>query len=151
MSLKSQIDNDIKQAMLAKDKDALTALRSIKSLILLEETKEGTVGGDLKAEEELKLLTKAAKQRRESADIFKTQGREDLSSKELAELAIIERYLPKQLSSEELEAKVKDILTRVGAKGPADMGKVMGVATKELAGQADGKVVSETVKRLLVQ
>ncbi|MDJ1499262.1 GatB/YqeY domain-containing protein [Xanthocytophaga agilis] len=151
MSLKSQIDNDIKQAMLAKDKDALTALRSIKSLILLEETKEGTVGGDLKAEEELKLLTKAAKQRRESADIFKTQGREDLSSKELAELAIIERYLPKQLSAEELEAKVKDILTRVGAKGPADMGKVMGVATKELAGQADGKVVSETVKRLLVQ
>lgn len=151
MSLKSQIDNDIKQAMLAKDKDALTALRSIKSLILLEETKEGTVGGDLKAEDELKLLTKAAKQRRESADIFKTQGREDLSSKELAELAIIERYLPKQLSSEELEAKVKDILTRVGAKGPADMGKVMGVATKELAGQADGKVVSETVKRLLVQ
>ncbi|MDJ1469374.1 GatB/YqeY domain-containing protein [Xanthocytophaga flava] len=151
MSLKSQIDNDIKQAMLAKDKDALTALRSIKSLILLEETKEGTVGGDLKAEEELKLLTKAAKQRRESADIFKTQGREDLSSKELAELAIIERYLPKQLSAEELEAKVKDILNRVGAKGPADMGKVMGVATKELAGQADGKVVSETVKRLLVQ
>lgn len=151
MSLKSQIDNDIKQAMLAKDKDALTALRSIKSLILLEETKEGSVGGDLKAEDELKLLTKAAKQRRESADIFKSQGREDLSSKELAELAIIERYLPKQLSAEELEAKIKDILTRVGAKGPADMGKVMGVATKELAGQADGKVVSETVKRLLVQ
>ena len=151
MSLKSQIDADIKQAMLAKEKDALIALRSIKSLILLEETKEGATGGDLKTEDELKLLTKAAKQRRESADIFKTQNREDLASKELAELAIIERYLPKQLSAEELETKVKDIIGRVGATGPADMGKVMGVATKELAGQTEGKLISEAVKRLLVK
>ncbi len=151
MSLKSQIDADIKQAMLAKEKDALIALRSIKSLILLEETKEGATGGDLKTEDELKLLTKAAKQRRESADIFKTQNREDLASKEMAELAIIERYLPKQLSAEELETKVKDIIGRVGATGPSDMGKVMGVATKELAGQTEGKLISEAVKRLLVK
>ncbi len=151
MSLKTQIDADIKQAMLAKDKDALTALRSIKSLILLEETKEGSTDGDLKTEDELKLLTKAAKQRRESAEIFQQQNREDLATKELAELAIIERYMPKQLSTEELEAKVKDIISRVGATSPADMGKVMGVATKELAGQADGRIVSETVKRLLAK
>lgn len=151
MSLKSQIDADIKQAMLAKDKDALTALRSIKSLILLEETKEGSTDGDLKAEDELKLLTKAAKQRRESADIFKTQNRDDLATKELAELAIIERYLPKQLTADELEAKVAEIISRVGASSPADMGKVIGVATKELAGQAEGRLISETVKRLLVK
>ncbi len=151
MSLKTQIDADIKQAMLAKDKDALTALRSIKSLILLEETKEGSASGDLKADDELKLLTKAAKQRRESAEIFQQQGRTDLADKELAELAIIERYLPKQLSAEELEIRVKDILSRVGATSPADMGKVMGVTTKELAGQADGRAVSEMVKRLLAK
>lgn len=148
MPLKTQIDADIKQAMLAKEKDTLTALRSIKSLILLEETKDGN-HGEVKPEDELKLLTKAAKQRRESAEIFQQQNREDLASKELAELAIIERYLPKQLSASDLEAKVKEIISRVGATSPADMGKVMGTATKELAGQADGRAVSEMVKQLL--
>ncbi|QHT70402.1 GatB/YqeY domain-containing protein [Rhodocytophaga rosea] len=148
MALKQQIEGDIKNAMLAKDKDALRALRAIKSLILLEETKEGA-GGELTQDAEMKLLTKAAKQRRESADIYKTQNREDLASAELQELEIIERYLPKQLSVADIQAKLRDIISRVGAKGPADMGKVMGVATKELAGQADGKVVSAQVKELL--
>ncbi len=150
MSLKTQIDADIKQAMLAKEKDTLTALRSIKSLILLEETKDGS-HGEVKPEDELKLLTKAAKQRRESAEIFQQQNREDLATKELAELSIIERYLPKQLSAGELEAKVKEIISRTGAASPADMGKVMGAATKELAGQADGRAVSEMVKQLLAK
>ena len=150
MSLKTQIDNDIKQAMLAKEKDTLTALRSIKSLILLEETKEGGTG-EIKPEDEVRLLTKAAKQRRESAEIFQQQNRHDLADKELAELAVIERYLPKQLAADELEAKLRDIISRVGAASPADMGKVMGIATKELAGKAEGRAISETVKRLLAK
>ena len=148
MSLKTQIDADIRQAMLAKEKNTLTALRSIKSLILLEETKDGS-HGEVKPEDELKLLTKADKQRRESAEIFQQQNREDLAAKELAELAIIERYLPKQLSAGELEARLREIISRTGAASPADIGKVMGAATKELAGQADGRAVSEMVKQLL--
>ena len=148
MSLKTQIDADIRQAMLAKEKDTLTALRSIKSLILLEETKDGS-HGEVKPEDELKLLTKAAKQRRESAEIFQQQNREDLAAKELSELSIIERYLPKQLSAGELEARLREIINRTGAASPADIGKVMGAATKELAGQADGRAVSEMVKQLL--
>jgi uncharacterized protein YqeY len=148
MALKQQIEGDIKKAMLAKDKDALRALRAIKSLILLEETKEGSTG-ELSSDAEMKLLTKAAKQRRESADIYKAQNREDLAAAELQELEIIEKFLPKQLSEAELQTKLQEIISRVGAKGPADMGKVMGIATKELAGQADGKVVSAQVKELL--
>ena len=148
MSLKTQVENGIKDAMRAKDQDTLRALRAIKSLILLEETKGGA-SGDLTADDELKLLTKAAKQRRESADIYKTQNRPDLLEKEEAELAIIEQFLPKQLTEEEVRAKLQDIITRIGASSPADMGKVMGVATKELAGQADGRVVSTLVKSLL--
>jgi uncharacterized protein len=148
MALKEQIEGDIKKAMLAKDKDGLRALRAIKSLILLEETKEGS-NGILTQDAEMKLLTKAAKQRRESADIYKTQNREDLAQAELQELEVIERYLPKQLSEAEIRSKLQEIISRAGAKSPADMGKVMGVATKELAGQADGKVVSALVKELL--
>lgn len=148
MSLKTQVESGIKDAMRAKDQDTLRALRAIKSLILLEETKGGA-SGELSADDELKLLTKAAKQRRESADIYKTQGREDLLQKEEAELAVIEQFLPKQLTEEEVKAKLQEIITRVGASAPSDMGKVMGVATKELAGQADGKVVSALVKGLL--
>jgi uncharacterized protein YqeY len=150
MALKEQIEGDIKKAMLAKDKDGLRALRAIKSLILLEETKEGS-NGTLTQDAEMKLLTKAAKQRRESADIYKSQNREDLAGAELQELEVIERYLPKQLTEAEIRTKIQDIIGRVGAKSPADMGKVMGVATKELAGQADGKVVSAVVKDLLNQ
>ncbi len=148
MSLKTQVESGIKDAMRAKDQDTLRALRAIKSLILLEETKGGA-SGELSADDELKLLTKAAKQRRESADIYKTQGRADLLEKEEAELAVIEQFLPKQLSEDEVKSKLQEIITRVGAAGPSDMGKVMGVATKELAGQADGRVVSTLVKALL--
>lgn len=148
MSLKQQIDNDIKKAMLARQKEELEALRSIKSLILLAETEKGG-SGDVAADVENKLLMKAAKQRKESADIFSQQGRKDLADKELAQLEIINRYLPKQLSADEIEAALKKIIAETGASGPQDMGKVMGVATKSLAGQADGKVISELVKKLL--
>ena len=148
MSLKKQIDENIKKAMLAKDQDALRALRAIKSLILIEETKEGG-GGELTEDDELKLLMKAAKQRKDSAEIFLTQKREDLAKKELDELAIIEQYLPKQLTEEEVKVKLEEIISRIGASSPADMGKVMGLATKELAGKADGKTISQIVKSLL--
>lgn len=148
MSLKTQIDEAIKTAMKAKDQDGLRALRAIKSLILLAETAEGK-SGDLSTDEEMKLLTKAAKQRKDSADIYKQQGREDLLKKEMDELAIIEQFLPKALSDDELKAKLQEIVARVGATSAKDMGKVMGVASKELAGLADGKKISETVKSLL--
>lgn len=148
MSLKQQIDGDIKKAMLAKNKEELEALRSIKSMILLAETEKG-VSAEITADVENKLLMKAAKQRKESADIFSQQGRKDLADREQFQLDIINRYLPKQLSHEEIEGEVKKIIAEVGAKGPQDMGKVMGVATKKLAGQADGKVISELVKKNL--
>lgn len=149
MSLKQQIDSDIKKAMLAKNKEELEALRGIKSLILLAETEKGGSGGDVSSDVESKLLMKAAKQRKESADIFTQQNRKDLADKELVQLEIINRYLPKQLSTEALEGELKKILEETGAKGPQDMGKVMGIATKKLAGQADGKVISDMVKKLL--
>lgn len=148
MSLKQQIDGDIKKAMLAKNKEELEALRGIKSLILLAETEKGG-SGDVSSDVESKLLMKAAKQRKESADIFTQQGRQDLADKELLQLEVISRYLPKQLSEEEITTAVKQIIEEVGAKGPQDMGKVMGVSTKKLAGQADGKVISDLVKKLL--
>lgn len=148
MSLKQQIDNDIKSAMLAKNKEELTALRSVKSLILLAETEKGG-SGDINLEAENKLLMKAAKQRKESAEIFQKEGREDLAKKELFELEVISRYLPKQLSEDEIAVEIKKIIEQVGAKGPQDMGKVMGTATKQLAGKADGKMISEIVKKLL--
>jgi len=148
MSLKQQIDNDIKKAMLAKNKEELEALRAIKSLILLAET-EKKATEEISADAENKLLMKAAKQRKESAEIFTQQGRQDLAVKEQAQLDIISRYLPKQLSTEEVEAEVKAVIAEVGAAGPQDTGKVMGAATKKLAGQTDGKVIAEIVKKLL--
>lgn len=148
MSLKQQIDNDIKSAMLAKNKEELTALRSVKSLILLAETEKG-VTADISQETENKLLMKAAKQRKESAEIFQKEGRDELAQKELFELEVISRYLPKQLTEDEIVSEVKKIIEQVGAKGPQDMGKVMGTATKLLAGKADGKMISEIVKKLL--
>lgn len=148
MSLKQQIDNDIKHAMLAKNKEALEALRSIKSMILLAETEKGG-SGDISPETENKLLMKATKQRKESADIFHKEGREDLAQREILQLDIISRYLPKQLSEEEVKTELQKIITQVGAKGPQDMGKVMGTATKQLAGKAEGKLISEIVKKLL--
>lgn len=148
MGLKEQIDGDIKKAMLARDKEELEALRSIKSLILLAET-DKSASGELSMETENKLLLKAAKQRKESADIFQQQNRQDLAGKELFQLGIISRYLPKQLSEEEIQNELNAIITQVGAKGPQDLGKVMGLATKSLAGKADGKLISELVKKLL--
>ncbi len=149
MSLKTQIDIDIKTAMLAKNKEELTALRSIKAMILLTETEKGG-SGDIAKDVENKLLMKAAKQRKESADIFLKEGREDLAKTELFEFAVISRYLPTQLSEEELVIELKKIMESIGVTGPQDMGKVMGIATKQLAGKADGKLISELVKKLLV-
>jgi hypothetical protein len=148
MSLKKRIEEDMKAAMKAQEKDKLRALRAIKSLILLAETAEGK-SGELTSEEELKLLVKAAKQRRESADIYGQQGRTDLQAIELAELAVIEEYLPKKLSTDELKARLQEIIHRVGATSVKDVGKVMSIAIKELEGQADGKEVAATVKELL--
>ncbi len=148
MSLKEQIDGDIKKAMLAKNQVELLALRAIKSQILLAETEKGAKE-ELTVEAELKLLSKASKQRKESAEVFGQQGRKDLEEKELVELAVIERYMPKQLTEEEIKVKVQAIIAQMGATSAADMGKVMGMATKELAGLADGKIISALVKSLL--
>jgi uncharacterized protein YqeY len=149
MPLKDTIDAGIKQAMLAKDKVRLTALRSIKSQILLAETAEGASATGLSADQELKLLNKAAKQRRESAATYREQFRSDLEATELAELEIIEEFLPQQLTEGELVETLVGIIQRVGAKGPSDLGKVMGVAARELSGKADGKRISEVVNMLL--
>src|SRR5258708_26692699 len=148
MSLKQKIDSDIKSAMLAKNKEELDALRSIKSMILLAETEKG-VTTEISSETESKILMKAAKQRKESAEIFQKENRDELAKRELFQLEIISRYLPKQLSNEEIESILKNIIAQVGAKGPQDMGKVMGTATKQSAGQADGKVISKLTKKLL--
>ena len=148
MSLRTTIDNDIKKAMLAKNKEELDALRSIKAMILLSETEKGG-SGDLAADVENKLLMKAAKQRKESAEIFQKEGRQDLAQRENQQLEIISRYLPKQLSEAEITTELKAIIAQVGAKGPQDLGKVMGTATKSLAGKADGRLISEIVKKLL--
>lgn len=148
MSLKSQIEQEIKQAMLSKQKDRLRALRAIKSAILLAETEKGAAAG-ITSDVEVKLLQKAAKQRRDSIEIYVQQGRDDLAQTEQQELAVIEEFLPKQLSEKEIEQEVRSVIAAVGASGPQDMGKVMGAATKKLAGQADGKVISAVAKRLL--
>lgn len=148
MSLKLTIENGIKDAMRAKDADRLRALRAIKSLILLEETSGSSADG-LSTDAEMKILMKAAKQRRDSLDVYLAQNRPDLAEKEQAELAIIEEFLPKQLSDSELTAKITEIIASVGATSPADMGKVMGVASKQLAGLADGKAISAKVSELL--
>ena len=149
MSLKTTLDGAIKQAMLAKDKVRLTALRSLKSQIMLAETADGASADGLTPDAELKLLNKAAKQRRDAAAIYKEQFRSDLEETELAELAIIEEYLPAQLSDADLVEKLVHIIQRVGATGPSDLGKVMGAAARELSGQADGKRISDTVSHLL--
>ena len=150
MPLKAQIEKDIKQAMLSKDQDTLRALRSIKSQILLAETEKGA-SGDLSDETEMKLLTKAAKQRRESMELFEKQNREDLAAKERSELEVIERYLPKSLSEDELRTEIERIIQTEGASGMQDMGRVMGQASQQLAGRADGKTISTVVKQLLTK
>lgn len=148
MALKQNIESEIKSAMLAKDKTRLSALRSIKSLILLEETKSGAKA-EITEDDEMKLLTKAAKQRKDSADIYQQQNRPDLYEVEMAELKIIQEFLPEAFSDDELTEAVKAIIAESGATGPKDMGKVMGAASKQLAGKADGKAISEKVKALL--
>ncbi len=148
MNLKEKVEADIKRAMLDKDKVRLQALRGIKSQILLAETEKG--GGEALSEDaEIKLLSRAAKQRRESAEIYAKQNRPDLEEVELAELAVIEGFLPQQLDEGDLRAHLLGIIQRVGATGPSDMGRVMGVASKELAGKADGRAISNAVGALL--
>ena len=148
MSLFEQVNEDIKAAMLAREKDKLEALRGIKAAFLIAKTEKGA-SETLSSETEIKVLQKIVKQRKESADIYNSQGRKDLGDKELFEASVIEHYLPKQMDAEELKKILKGIISKVGAKAPSDMGKVMGAATKELAGKADGKLISEIVKSLL--
>ena len=143
-----QISADIKTAMLAREKVRLEALRGIKKEFLEAKTAPGA-GGELSDDTAMKILIKLAKQRRESAQIYAENNRPELAENELAEMAVIEEYLPKALSPEELQAEVKAIIAEVGATGPKDMGKVMGTATKKLAGRADGKAISALVRQLL--
>src|SRR5262245_15144801 len=148
MSLEQKIMGELKTAMLAKDEKSLRSLRAIKAAILLAKTSEGA-SGELKEEDEVKLLQKLVKQRKDSLEIFQQQNRTDLAQKEQEEIEIIEKFLPKQLSAEELKGIIAKIITEVGATSTADMGKVMGSATKQLAGKADGKTISSVVKELL--
>ena len=148
MSLEQQIMGELKAAMLAKNEAALRGLRAIKSAILLAKTADGQ-SGDLNSDDEIKLLQKLAKQRRDSLEVFVAQNREDLAQKEREELEVIEKFLPKQLSADELRQALQGIIAQTGAAGPGDMGKVMGAATKALSGQADGKAISAMVKELL--
>jgi len=150
MSLEQKIMSELKTAMLAKDEKALRSLRAIKAAILLAKTSEGA-GGELKEDDEIKLLQKLVKQRKDSLDIYQQQNRADLAQKEKEEIEIIEKFLPKQLSVDELRSEVAAIISEVGASSPADMGKVMGEATKKLAGKADGKTISVLVKELLTK
>lgn len=150
MDLFETINNDIKKAMLARDKVTLEALRGIKKEFLEAKTAPGA-NGELSDDNALKILTKMAKQRRESAKIYSEQNRPELASAELAEVAVIEQYLPKQLTEEELTAELGKIIAAVGATSPADMGKVMGAATKALAGRAEGRAISAKVKELLAK
>ena len=148
MSLFDQISNDIKTAMLARDKQRLEALRGIKKEFIEAKTAKGA-DGELHDDVALKILSKMAKQRRESAQIYAEQNRPDLAGPELAEAAVIESYLPQPMTDAELEAALKEIIAEVGATSAKEMGKVMGVASKKLAGKADGKAISEKVKALL--
>ncbi len=148
MTLENQINEKIKEAMKAKDKDRLNALRAIKSAILLANTEKGA-SQTLSKEAELKILQKLYKQRKESYEIFTQQNRSDLASEERSQMTVIEEFLPKLLSEDELIQELKNIIAEVGATSPGDFGKVMSVASKKLAGKADGKAISEKVKNLL--
>lgn len=150
MTLFEQINKDIPAAMKAKDKVRLETLRNIKKYFIEAQTAPGAAEV-LSDDNALKILSKLAKQGRDTSALYTEQGRPDLASEELAQVAVIEEYLPQPLSAEELEAEVKNIISEVGATGPKDMGKVMGVASKKLAGRADGKAISELVKKILTQ
>ncbi|OFY57002.1 MAG: glutamyl-tRNA amidotransferase [Bacteroidetes bacterium RBG_19FT_COMBO_42_10] len=149
MSLTEKIAGDLMNAMKGKDKVALEAIRAAKTAFLLAKSERGP-DAVLSSDEELRIIQKLVKQRRESAVIYKENNRPDLYEKEVAEAEVLEKYLPAKMSEAELEKALKDIIVKVGAKTPADMGKVMGVATKELAGKADGKDIAIKVKQLLV-
>jgi uncharacterized protein len=148
MALEQQIMTELKVAMLAKDEVALRSLRAIKASILLAKTQEGAAG-ELSADGEIKLLQKMVKQRKDSLDIFTQQGREDLAKKEREEIAVIEKFLPQQMDAAAVRAVLVQLVAQAGASSPADMGKVMGLANKELAGKAEGKMIATIVKELL--
>ena len=148
MSLEQKIMAEMKDAMKSKDEAGLRGLRAIKAAIIIAKTAEGAKG-ELTSDDEIKLLQKLVKQRKDSLEIFQQQNRQDLAQKEQEEIRVIEKFLPKQLSDAELKSELKQIIAETGASSPADMGKVMGVATKKLAGLADGKTISSAVKELL--
>ena len=148
MALEQQIMTELKAAMLAKDEVALRSLRAIKAAILLAKTSEGAAG-ELSADGEIKLLQKMVKQRKDSLEIFTQQGREDLAKKEREEIAVIEKFLPQQMDVAAVRAVLVQLVEQAGASSPADMGKVMGLANKELAGKAEGKMIATIVKELL--
>jgi uncharacterized protein len=150
MTLEEKVMAEMKEAMKSKNEPLLRGLRAIKAEIIKAKTDPGA-GGVISAEIELKLLQKLVKQRRDSLDIFRQQNRPDLAQKEEEEIAVIEKFLPKQLSEDEIREKVKAVIADTGAAGPQDMGKVMGVVTRQLAGQADGKIISGVVKELLAK
>lgn len=148
MSLEERINQDIKAAMMAKDKVRLEALRAVKSAILLAKT-DGEHKDSLSADVEMKILQKQVKQRKDAAEQYIQAGRKELADKELAEASVIEEYLPNMLSADELKAELQKIIAELGAKAPSDMGKVMGVASKALASKAEGKAIADMVKHLL--
>lgn len=150
MSLEKSINNDIKAAMLTKDKRTLEALRAVKAAILLAKTDKGA-SGNIAEDVEIRILQKLVKQRKESAELYKSQGRDDLTAEELFQVSVIEKYLPEQMSEEEIKKVVDEIISETGASSMKDMGRVMGMTTKKLAGKADNKLIASIVKELLNQ
>jgi len=148
MSLEEKINADIKAAMLAKEREKLEALRAVKAAVLLMNTEKGA-SGEVSETDELKALQRLVKQRKEAAEVYTQQGRQDLADSELFQASVIEKYLPKQMDEAELKAVIQNIIQQTGASSAKDMGKVMGVASRELAGKADNKLVSAIVKELL--
>jgi uncharacterized protein YqeY len=148
MSLEQKVMGDLKTAMLSKDEKSLRALRAIKAAIINAKTAEGA-GGEIKEEDEIKLLQKLVKQRKDSLEIYQKQNREDLAAKEKEEIEVIEKFLPKQLDEAELKTIISKIIDETGASSPSDMGKIMGIANKQLAGKADGKTIAGIVKEIL--
>jgi uncharacterized protein len=148
MSLEQKVMTDLKTAMLAKDEKSLRSLRAIKSAIIIAKTAEGA-SGEIKEEDEIKLLQKLVKQRKDSLEIYEKQNREDLAGKEREEISVIEKFLPKQMDKAELRTIIQKIIEETGASSPADMGKVMGLANKQLSGKAEGKTIAAIVKEIL--
>jgi len=148
MSLEQTINNDIKAAMLAKDKKKLDALRAVKSAILLAKTDKGSAG-EIAEDVEMKILQKLVKQRKDSAELYKSQGRNDLAEEENFQLSVIEKYLPEQMSEDDIKKVISEIISETGASSMKDMGRVMGMASKKLAGKADNKLIAAIVKELL--